>query len=104
MSSSPHSYILTKIMYNEAHNKVWGVVLLEGTTWHKTFWCWWAEVDKNLSIKRHAYNSGTINRLESKKRDSKYVLINEEELLNIWPDFKQRLVQKMLFEVLSNHD
>lgn len=107
------TYTHKNILYLPAKNKLWGSILSPSDCvmldrrqkiFYKYFWCWWAIPGKNLSLCRHSYNHWSSDILERKKIKNGYEPIEEKQLLEMWPDFPEKLHHKMIFEVLSNHE
>lgn len=106
-------YTLEKTLYLPTKNKLWGVVFspndIRVSKFFKTeiyshFWCWWGIQGKSINIKKHVYSQGSIRVLEHKKLNNNYELIEEKQLLELWPDFYSQLHHRIIFEVLANHE
>lgn len=106
-------HIFKKTLYLPVKNKVWGIILLPSDRANRNFsdrsyymyyWTWWAVVGKKLSLSRHPYNTYGIDVLEEKKLSYGYKVIDENQLLDMWPDIKNEIHKKMIFEVLSKHE
>jgi len=107
-------YIFEKTLYLPARNKVWGIVLsprdLQKSAFNNSkgfythYWTWWAVVGKKLSMSHHLYSMSSISFLTQKKLSYDYKLINEAELLEMWPTVREEIHGKIIFEVLSKHE
>lgn len=109
-------YKLTQVMLLPSHNKVWGRVELSNSSTiiepdiirvsvypkSRYNWCWWAEIGKNLSIKRHMNSYYRMMEVDKKKMKNNYIVITPEELLDRWPDFPEKLELRMIYEALAN--
>ena len=60
----------------------------------------WGVVGKTITIKRHAWRSH-LDHAKAKKLAGKYVEIDQERLLELWPTFWDDIDQRMLFLMLS---
>lgn len=87
-------------MYLEHFDKLWGYITVDvpGNRYHKRRWTWWATTGKTINLKRvnHSYYN-----LESTKAKNGYVDISEQELLAKWPNFKEELDSKVLYDILT---
>lgn len=106
-------YVFKKTLYLPVKNKVWGIILSPSDiakSYRRTssvsinYWTWWAIVGKKLSLSRHPYNTYSLDVLEGKKLSYGYKLIEETQLLEMWPDIKNEIHTKIIFEVLSKHE
>lgn len=103
---SEHRFKLVKQMYLEHFDKLWGYVTLEvpgdrRLYRYKRKWAWWATTGKTINLKQLDHN---FRNVEASKAKNGYVDITEEELLNKWPNFKEDLDSRLLYEILSNNE
>lgn len=108
-----NDYIFERTFYLPAKNKVWGIILFNmdvdercftAIRYYNYYWTWWAVIGKKISISRHPYNTRVKYLLEQKKLDYGYNLIEEAQLLEMWPEIKNEIHNKIIFEVLSKHE
>lgn len=107
-------YTLKYVAHLPELNKLWGWLVIEqldnrSQRWgrfrfHTHAYAWWAEVGKTISVNRMPYNSGYLGHLERKKTQNGYKLLTEENLDEMWPEFREALAQRMLFEVLVHEN
>lgn len=109
--SDTSRYELRHISHLEEHGKLWGWLVVRPSdqnwgprTYYKHSFCWWAHVGKTITVRRQLYNTGMMGHLERKKAGNGYAQITEGELLELWPDFWERLGDRMIFELLSHGD
>ena len=91
----------------EPTNKVWGWMTISDDISHSAY-AFWAVIGKTISFKKHRIYGyrGTdyriMNGLEVAKLENKYVKMTEEELLELWPDFKEAMSNRYTFMQLAN--
>lgn len=102
-------YKSTKVLYLPERDMFSGVIVLTNEqgnnfhrSWHTHFWVWWANTGKTISVKKHMYNTYAIQRFINQKLANKYQEVDEQYLLELWPEFYDKLDCRMLFEVLKN--
>lgn len=108
--SKTDRYELRHTSYLEEHGKLWGWLVTTSPsnlrwghgTFHKHCFCWWAHVGKTITVRRQQYNTGIISHLERKKAKNGYQQISTDDLLRLWPDFMEKLEDRMIFEMLSH--
>lgn len=99
--------VLLNQLYLKHFDKLWGVVEQPVSVSNpsrsrssKNKWVWWAHTGKSINIKRTYY----YHSLETAKRNNGYKTITEEELLEKWPDIKQALTNRLLYEFLTSNE
>lgn len=112
-----NSWILQTTLYQPSRNTLWGIVTpsknnIRGNIPHWPWrgesllfcWCWWATPGKGISVQKHIFAKRYVKGIERKKLENGYEPITQQKLFEMWPDFNEKLSQRMIFEVLSNHD
>lgn len=103
-------YKSTKILYLPERDMFSGIVVLKtnkptnsfSKSWQTHYWVWWANAGKTISVKKHIYNTYTMQRFVNQKLANKYQEVDENYLLAVWPEFYAKLDCRMLFEVLKD--
>lgn len=91
----------------EPTNKVWGWVTFPSDRYDCAY-AFWSVIGKTISFKKHrlygprGVGSRTMQVLETAKLENKYVKISEEELLELWPDFRESFSNRYTFMQLAN--
>lgn len=89
-------------------NKIWGWMTTDDITDDRHAYAFWSVVGKTISFKRHPiyhirdFGRGYMRAIEEAKIGNKYVAIDMEELLRMWPDFMESLSYRYTFMQLSN--
>lgn len=95
------------IGYCEANNKVWGWFVDTNSPLSKNrygsneIYCFWSVVGKTISLNKERRSSWDIEAVQKKKVDNKYVQITEDQLVEMWPDFRESLANRMIFATLA---
>lgn len=99
------------ISHQSTHDKLWGWFVMSSDDTrqrartyygHRWCWCWWAHTGKTISVQRHLYSTHQMSQLAARKQRNGYVELTADDLESRWPDFKEQLDQRMLFELLRN--
>ena len=107
------NYKMDKVLYRPRDNRFWGVILspydqTKGVYSERTFythhWCWWAVSNKRICLKQHAFQRFKIEAFEKEFKAKGFEVQTEKFLLEEWPNFYNKLNEKILFEVLSRND
>ena len=74
------------------HDKVWGVIKLNGNHWHGNYVSFWGRRGKKLQTKMYKDESDYfIEDLFYKKSSKGYTPINKDELNTVYPEFEEDL-------------
>jgi hypothetical protein len=92
-------------------DKIWGWFLdaesANQSPPHRRYWglrncyAFWAVTGKTITIKRHVMIGSALEDLQKKKLANKYQQITEQQLLTMWPTFREDLQARFIFSQLA---
>jgi predicted DNA-binding WGR domain protein len=85
----------------DGSDKIWGY-LWAGQD-RRMVHVFWGRRGKNLSFKTQPFDYALMNLVDSKNRKG-YIHINQDEFLELWPDFYEICEHKLVWHVLKQPD
>ena len=83
--------------HEDNHDKVWGIIKINGDDWEGNYVSFWGRRGKKLQTKIYEKSyQYDMERLYEKKEDKGYQEIDFEKLNTVYPDFEKDL-EKMTF-------
>lgn len=78
------------------HDKVWTSFTVNGS-----YYCAWGRRGAKLQFKKHSY-SWDLTKLEDQKRNKGYKEVDSFMLFSLFPTFKEKLSEQLMFKTLAN--